>query len=49
LPDSLDEASLSADLADGVLTIRVPRTADAKPRRIQISNGNGSEPKQLGQ
>lgn len=51
LPDSLDEANLSADLADGVLTIRVPRQATAKPRRIQISNGsngsNGSEPKQL--
>lgn len=47
LPDAFDEANLSAELADGVLTIRIPRRASAKPRRIPIGNSNGSEPKQL--
>ena len=45
LPDSLDDANLTACLADGVLTIRVPKHAGAKPRRIQI--GGSSESKQL--
>ena len=45
LPDALDEDNLSANLADGVLTIRIPKHAKAKPRRIQI--GGGSEQKQL--
>jgi HSP20 family protein len=45
LPDSLDEDNLAANLADGVLTVRVPKHAKAKPRRIQI--GGGSDAKQL--
>ena len=45
LPDSLDEENLSANLADGVLTIRIPKHATAKPRRIPI--GSGTESKQL--
>ena len=36
LPDSIDEAKLSADLADGVLTVRLPRHENAKPRKIPI-------------
>ena len=46
LPDFLDEANLTASLADGVLTVRIPKQAKAKPRKIQIQNGSGS--KQLG-
>jgi HSP20 family protein len=45
LPDFLDDANLAAELADGVLTIRIPKHARAKPRKIQI--GGGSESKQL--
>lgn len=45
LPDYLDDSNLDAHLADGVLTIRVPKHAKAKPRRIQI--GDGSSSKQL--
>jgi HSP20 family protein len=45
LPEYLDDANLSANLADGVLTIRIPKHAQAKPRKIQI--GNGSAAKQL--
>lgn len=45
LPESLDEQKLSAELADGVLTVRIPKLPEARPRRIQISAG--SAPKQL--
>lgn len=45
LPDSLDDAKLSASLADGVLTIRIPKHAKAKPRKIQI--GGAAESRQL--
>ncbi len=45
LPDSLDEANLSANLANGVLTIRIPKRPSAKPRRIPIAGG--AEVKQL--
>jgi len=37
LPDSLDEANLSAKLESGVLTIRIPKQPKAKPRKIQIA------------
>ena len=36
LPSSLDEEKLSADLADGVLTIRIPKSPKAKPMKVQI-------------
>lgn len=41
LPDVVDADHMSAELADGVLTIRVPKKPQAKPRRIQIGGGNG--------
>jgi HSP20 family protein len=37
LPTGLDEDNLKASLADGVLTIRIPKQPKAKPRKIQIS------------
>ena len=46
LPDLVDADDMTADLAEGVLTIRVPKKPQAKPRRIQIGGGNGH--KQLG-
>jgi HSP20 family protein len=45
LPDSVDETLLSAQLADGVLTIRIPKHPKAKPRKIAI--GNGGSPQRL--
>lgn len=45
LPTWLDESNLSANLADGVLTVRIPKHAKAKPTKIQI--GYGMESKQL--
>lgn len=46
LPDALDEESLSASLADGVLTVRIPKLPKAKPRKIEIG-GASSDAKQL--
>jgi HSP20 family protein len=47
LPESLDEQQLTAELADGVLTVRIPKLPEAQPRKIQISQG--AAPKQLNQ
>lgn len=47
LPETLDDQHLTAELADGVLTVRIPRLPEAQPRKIQISPG--STPKQLNQ
>lgn len=46
LPEGLDPDRLSADLQDGVLSIRVPRHERARPRRIEISAG-AADAKQL--
>jgi HSP20 family protein len=45
LADALDPDSLSAELADGVLTVRIQKHAKARPRRIPIVGV--SEAKQL--
>ncbi len=47
LPDGIEGDALTADLADGVLTIRVPKLPKAQPRKIPI--GSGAEPKHLGE
>jgi HSP20 family protein len=46
LPDYLDDANLTAQLADGVLTVRIPKQAKAKPRKIQIF-GDGRDSRKL--
>ena len=38
LPGDVDADDVSAQLHDGVLTVRVPKSAQAKPRRIAISS-----------
>jgi HSP20 family protein len=45
LPDSLDDEKLAAQLTDGVLTVRIPKSPKAQPRKIQI--GGGADAKQL--
>jgi HSP20 family protein len=47
LPEYVDDEKLAAHLADGVLTIRIPKQAKAKPRKIPISSGQ--ESRQLGE
>jgi HSP20 family protein len=43
LPEALDEEKLVAELADGVLTVRIPKLPKAQPRKIQISVGSGAK------
>ena len=40
LPAGLDAEKVDARLADGVLTVRLPRSDAAKPRRIEVSSGS---------
>ena len=37
LPGDIDAEHISADLADGVLTVRVPKTEATRPRRIPVT------------
>lgn len=37
LPTDADLGAIAAELADGVLTVTIPRAEEAKPRRIEIS------------
>jgi HSP20 family protein len=39
LPGETDEEHVDATLHEGVLTVRVPKTAQAKPRRIEVRAG----------
>jgi HSP20 family protein len=39
LPGGIDAEHISADLADGVLSVRVPKSETAKPRRITVNAG----------
>lgn len=39
LPGGIDTEHISADLADGVLSVRVPKTETAKPHRITVNAG----------
>jgi HSP20 family protein len=49
LPEHLDEEKLAAKLADGVLTIEIPKSQKAQPRRIQVAVGNGEKTNGEGQ
>lgn len=48
LPEDLDVSRLSAELADGVLTIRIPRLEAAKARRIEIAVASNGLPSTSG-
>ena len=37
LPDMVDSGNISAELADGVLTVRVPKREEAKAKLISVS------------
>jgi HSP20 family protein len=39
LPAEVDEDEVTASLADGVLTVRVPKTERARQRKIPIKTG----------
>ena len=47
LPDGVDPDGIEATFDRGVLTLRIPKPEERKPRRIQIGaggNGNGKPP-----
>ncbi|HEX7070920.1 MAG TPA: Hsp20/alpha crystallin family protein [Rhodothermales bacterium] len=37
LPNTVDADNITASYEDGVLTVRVPKAEESKPRRIQVS------------
>ena len=39
LPNTVDSTNIEADLTDGVLTLKLPRRAEAQPRKIQVKSG----------
>lgn len=39
LSDELDAERISANLKDGVLTLRIPKRAELQPRRIEVQAG----------
>jgi HSP20 family protein len=41
LPQDVDPEKISAELSDGVLTVKVAKSETAKPRRISIGGGRG--------
>lgn len=36
LPTNVDDAKIQADYKDGVLTLRLPKSAQAKPRSVEV-------------
>lgn len=38
LPQDTDDQHITAELADGLLTVKVPKAEKAKPRRIEITS-----------
>lgn len=36
LPDNVDEAKIKATFKDGMLNLQIPKTAEAKPKAIQV-------------
>lgn len=39
LPANVDETKIRADYKDGVLTMRLPKSAEAKPRAVEVKVG----------
>lgn len=38
LADSIDESAIAAELADGVLTVHLPKRAEVRPRKIEVKS-----------
>ena len=53
LPQGLDESKIEADYSDGILSVRIPKTALPQPRKIQIGRQSqnqmsGTQQRQMG-
>lgn len=48
VPHGLDPERISAAIADGVLTLRIPQPEAPKPRRIEIATGGDAEAMEAG-
>ena len=46
LPEGIDPDAVTASFDNGVLEVRIPKPAEAKPRRVQIAVGGG-EPRTI--
>jgi HSP20 family protein len=42
VPRGLDPGSVQAELADGVLTLRIPKPPELEPRRVEIKTASSS-------
>jgi HSP20 family protein len=47
LPKGVDGDAVSAQFADGVLEVHIPKPAQSKPRRVEIAVGGEEEPRVL--
>jgi HSP20 family protein len=45
LPTLVDDDACEADLTNGVLTLRIPKSQEALPRKVKIGGGGASGPK----
>jgi HSP20 family protein len=45
LPNNVAGDQVQADLSDGVLTVTIPKKAEAQPKRIEVKSGKAFEPK----
>lgn len=43
LPRGVDAEAVTADLKDGILTVRIPKTGQAKRRRVEITDNGGAQ------
>ncbi len=43
LPDGADLGSVTADLEDGVLALRLPKKPEVQPKKITVGSGNAAE------
>jgi HSP20 family protein len=46
LPEGIDASAVTANFDNGVLEVRIPKPAEAKPRRVQIGV-SGAEPRTI--
>ena len=47
LPNTVDSTNIEAELTDGVLTLRMPRRAEAQPRRIEVKAAEAKKPVEI--